>query len=411
VSGPLPTHGQITGYAIEDNCLKISGSKVTDILHRVGTPAYIYDSNLIVKRVRSLRTLLPDAVRIHYAMKANPMPEVVALLATLVDGIDVASGGELAIALKAQVDPDEVSFAGPGKRDVELTEAVRARIVVNVESRNELERISRIAASLQTPAKIAIRVNPAFELKSSGMRMSGGPKPFGIDSELVPEILNQICGNGALEFRGFHIFTGSQSLNADAITEAQESALNLALQLARSAPIPPKTINIGGGFGIPMFANDSPLDVASIGRRLASLVERLHRLYPNAHLVLELGRYLVGEAGIYACEVVDKKVSRGHTYLVTNGGLHHHLSASGNFGQVLRKNFPVLIGNRVNAENKEKVTIVGPLCTPLDIIADNVSLPEASVGDIVVVMQSGAYGFTASPRSFLSHPSPAELLT
>jgi diaminopimelate decarboxylase len=248
-----------------------------------------------------------------------------------------------------------------------------------------------------------------FELKASGMKMGGGPKQFGVDADQVPRLLAEIAQLG-LAFEGFHIYSGSQNLRAEAICEAQRKSLALAAALAANAPSPVKVLNIGGGFGIPYFPGESPLDLAAIGRNLESMAADTRRILPQASLVVELGRYLVGEAGLYVCEVVDRKVSRGHVFLVTNGGLHHHLAASGNFGQVIRKNYPVAIGNRVRGGAREVASVVGPLCTPLDLLADRMELAEAHPGDLVVVFQSGAYGLTASPTAFLSHPAPREVL-
>jgi diaminopimelate decarboxylase len=186
--------------------------------------------------------------------------------------------------------------------------------------------------------------------------------------------------------------------------------LELALRLADAAPQPVRFLNLGGGFGIPYFPGEQPLDLAPIGANLASLVERARTELPAASLVIELGRYLVGEAGVYVSRVVDRKVSRGQVFLVTDGGLHHHLAASGNFGQVVRKNYPVAIGNRMDASDREVASVVGPLCTPLDLLADRMDLGHAQVGDLIVVFQSGAYGLTASPAAFLSHPQAAEVL-
>jgi diaminopimelate decarboxylase len=406
----LPVHVEIDGYTVVDNCLCIDGRKLTDIVASTqGTPLYIYGRSLIRRRVDELRRALPERIKIHYAIKANPMPEVVQLLAGLVDGLDVASLGELEQALRCQLPPLGISFAGPGKRDVELRAAIGAGIVINVESASELQRIVRLAREQHARARIAIRVNPSFELKSSGMKMSGGPKPFGIDSEAVPEVLSELA-RLPVDFRGFHIFSGSQNLRAEAICEAQTKSVRLALDLAASAGVRAEFLNIGGGFGIPYFPGDRPLSMEPIGANLRDLLALVDRESPGTELVIELGRYLVGEAGIYVCAVVDKKNSRGHTYLITDGGMHHHLAASGNFGQVIRKNYPVLVGNNVSGQVREDVTVAGPLCTPLDVLAANMTLPEASVGDLIVVMQSGAYGFTASPRGFLSHPEPGEVL-
>jgi diaminopimelate decarboxylase len=348
-------------------------------------------------------------VHIHYAIKANPMPEVVRHLAGLVDGLDVASAGELAIALEAGARPDTVSFAGPGKTDAELEAALAAGIVLNLESEGEMERLAAIASRRGTRARVSVRVNPDFELKSSGMKMGGGPKPFGVDAERVPAMLRRI-GELALEFQGFHIFSGAQNLRADAIEEAQRKSVELALRLAQDAPGPVRILNIGGGFGIPYFPGDERLDVALVGRNLAAILEGLESRLPRAQVVLELGRFLVGEAGVYVCRVVDRKISRGHVFLVTDGGLHHHLAASGNFGQVIRKNYPVIVGNRVLGRRRETVSVVGPLCTPLDLLADRMDLAEAGPGDLIAVFQSGAYGLTASPTAFLSHPRPGEIL-
>jgi diaminopimelate decarboxylase len=241
------------------------------------------------------------------------------------------------------------------------------------------------------------------------MMMGGGPKQFGVDAERVPAMLARMKQLG-LDFQGFHIFSGSQNLRADAIGEAQEKAIELAVKLAASAPAPVRTLNIGGGFGIPYFPGDQPLDIAAVGANLARLTRALGERLAQATVIVELGRYLVGEAGIYVCRVVDRKISRGQVFLVTDGGLHHHLAASGNFGQVVRKNYPVLVGNCVVGDERETVFVTGPLCTPLDLLAERMEMATADVGDLIVVLQSGAYGLSASPTAFLSHPAPAEIL-
>ena len=398
------------GWTVVDDALVVGGVALTRLAQRVGrTPFYAYERRLIEQRVADLRAHLPANVKLHYAMKANPMPAVVGLFTRLVDGIDVASGGELTVALDAGADPDGISFAGPGKSDTELAQAVAAGILINVESAREVDVLTRVARELARPARIAVRVNPDFELKSSGMKMGGGPKQFGVDAEVVPALLSEI-GARDLAFEGFHIYSGSQNLNAASICDAQRQTLDLALRLAGSAPRGVRSINIGGGFGIPYFPGERRLDLAPIGENLAMLSARLAAALPDAHLVVELGRYLIGEAGIYVCRVIDRKISRGHVFLVTDGGLHHHLAASGNFGQVIRKNYPVAVGNRMTGARREIASVVGPLCTPLDLLADRMELAEAHPGDLVVVFQSGAYGLTASPTAFLSHAAPAEIL-
>ena len=398
-------------FPVADNCLQIGGMPLTRLAEQIGsTPFYAYDRKLISERIAQLRAALPAEVHLHYAIKANPMPEVVQHLAQLVDGFDVASVGEMEVVLKTPMSPSKISFAGPGKTEQALHQAAAARIVLNLESEREMELLAKAGASLGLRPKAVVRVNPDFELKSSGMKMGGGPKQFGVDAEKVPAMLHRMK-DLPLDFYGFHIFSGSQNLSADAIIEAQSNTLDLARRLAADAPGPVKLLNLGGGFGIPYFPGEQPLALEDVGQRMTKLISDARHDFPEAEFVIELGRYMVGEAGIYVSRVIERKLSRGQTFLIMDGGLHHHLAASGNFGQVIRKNYPVLVGNRVEPEGEpELATAVGPLCTPLDTLADKMELGHAQEGDLIVVMQSGAYGLTASPTAFLGHPAPAEIL-
>ena len=407
-----PVHTPMHQFPVAHGELLVGGIPLTRLAARVGAgvPFYAYDRRLLDARVATLRQVLPREVRLHYALKANPMPALACHMAPLVDGMDVASGRELRVALDAGVAAAEISFAGPGKSEAELLQAVAAGILVNVESLRELPLLATASRTLGLPARVALRVNPDFELKSSGMKMGGGPKQFGIDAERVPEALAEVCRLD-LAFEGFHIFSGSQNLRAESICEAQRNAVDLALRLASGAGLPLRRLNVGGGFGIPYFPGETPLDLAPIGENLGALVQRLKTEAPGCELTVELGRYLVGEAGIYVCRILDRKISRGQVFLVADGGLHHHLAASGNFGQVIRKNYPVTIGNRLAPDTpRETASVVGPLCTPLDLLADRMDLPAARPGDLVVVFQSGAYGPSASPQAFLSHSAPVEVL-
>lgn len=410
MSDQRPTHAPVEQFEVRDGHLCLGGLRLPDLVRRAGcTPFYAYDRRLMSQRVQSLRSALPDGISLHYAIKANPMPAVVQHMAGLVDGLDVASAGELRVALDAGVAPGDISFAGPGKRVPELSAAVAAGITINLESETEFERVVAIAEHSGHTPRVAVRVNPDFELKTSGMKMSGGAKPFGLDAERVPALLRRI-GDVGLHFRGLHIFSGSQNLRPEALVEAQGLTLDLALRLAEDAPGSVEMLNIGGGFGIPYFPGDRPLDLGPVADQLAARLPEVRDRLPGVEVILELGRYLVGEAGVYVAEVVDRKVSRDRVFLITNGGLHHHLAASGNFGQVIRKNYPVALANRMDGPPEETVDIVGPLCTPLDILAQQVTLPRGRPGDWVVVFQSGAYGYTASPTRFLGHPEPVELL-
>ncbi|WP_284615877.1 pyridoxal-dependent decarboxylase, exosortase A system-associated [Aquabacterium humicola] len=406
-----PVHAPMDQFPrAADGQLIVGGVPLSQLAERVGqTPFYAFDRGLLRQRAAQLRAVLPASVKLHYAMKANPMPALVGLMATLVDGIDVASAGELKVALDAGADPHEISFAGPGKREVELRQALAAGVLVNVESPREVELLAKLSAELGLPARIALRVNPDFELKGSGMKMGGGPKQFGIDAEALPALMARIDELG-LGFEGFHLFAGSQNLRAEAICDAQRKSYELALRLAQHTRQPVRFLNLGGGFGIPYFPGEQRLDLAPIAENLAALAERARQEMPQASIVIELGRYFVGEAGVYVTRVVDRKVSRGQVFLVTDGGLNHHLAASGNFGQVIRKNYPVTIGNRRPDAPSESTMVVGPLCTPMDLLAERMSLPCAEVGDLVVIFQSGAYGASASPQGFLGHPGVVEVL-
>jgi diaminopimelate decarboxylase len=397
-------------FPVAGNELLVGGMPLTRLAERVGrTPFYAYDRRLIDERVAALRAALPAEIHLHFAIKANPMPALVQHMAGLVDGFDLASAGEMKIALDTPMPPEKISFAGPGKSEGELRQAAAAGVVVNLESELEMERLARAGAELGLRPKAAVRVNPDFELKSSGMKMGGGPKQFGVDAERVPAMLARMR-ELPLEFFGFHIFSGSQNLKAESIMEAQRNTFDLARRLAKDAPGPVRLLNLGGGFGIPYFPGEQRLDLAAVGEHLAGLVPDARRDFPEAEFVIELGRYFVGEAGVYVGRVIDRKESRGQVFLITDGGLHHHLSASGNFGQVIRKNYPVLVGNRLEAEASGTASVVGPLCTPLDILGDKMPLGHAQVGDLIVVFQSGAYGLSASPTAFLGHPAPAEVL-
>jgi len=386
----------------------VGGMPVRLLAEKMGqTPFYAYDRALMSARVAELRATLPQDVRLHYAMKCNPMPDVVAHFVPLLDGVDVASANEMDVALAAGA--KHVSFAGPGKSAEDIERAVAAGIVLNIESERELRAAVKAGEALGKTPRIALRVNPSFELKASGMKMGGVPSQFGIDAERAPDVLKEIDASG-VSFEGFHIFAGSQNLRADSLIETQAKTLALTIQLAASTPMKVKLANIGGGFGIPYAPGDKRLDIAPIGEALDRAMADFRARMPETEVAIELGRYLAGEAGVYVCRVIDKKVSRGQVFLITDGGLHHHLAASGNFGQVIRRNYPVVAPAHMAASERETAHVVGPLCTPLDLLGSGVDLPQLEVGDLVAVLQSGAYGLTASPTAFLSHPRPGEIL-
>jgi len=403
--GPIPA-----GYEALGGELAVDGRRASELLAEAGrTPLFVYSRALLNARVAELRAALPKRIGLNFAIKANPHPDVLAHMEPLVDGFDIASSGELALTQATKIDPSRVSFAGPGKRDDELEPAIAAGVTLNCESSGEAERSLAIGQRIGKAPRIAIRVNPSFELKGSGMKMGGGAKQFGVDADKVPALAKHVIAEGA-DWRGLHIFTGSQALSAEAIIETQGNVLNLAAELNEEIGESLPKLNMGGGFGIPYFPGDEPLDLAAIGEALHGYVANLPLALAGTDLCLELGRYLIGEAGVYLCRVIDRKESHGTTYLVTDGGLHHQLAASGNFGTVVRRNYPVAIASRFDAEADDVVNVVGCLCTPLDRLADQALMPRADVGDIVAVFCAGAYGATSSPSAFLGHGPAAEIL-
>ncbi|MCZ8017443.1 pyridoxal-dependent decarboxylase, exosortase A system-associated [Novosphingobium sp.] len=403
--GPIPA-----GYGAIDGELAIAGRKASELVELAGrTPLFVYSRELVEQRVAELRAALPARVALHYAVKANPHAPLLAAMTGLVDGFDIASGGELEMIRAAGINPARISFAGPGKRDAELEAAIAAGVTLNLESEGEAARALAIADRLGVVPKLAVRVNPDFDLKGSGMKMGGGAKPFGVDAERVPALVGTILAAGA-DWQGFHIFAGSQALDAAAIADTQAQTIALAARLSREVGQPLPKCNLGGGFGIPYFPGDIPLDLASVGAALGERLAQLPAELAETRFCIELGRYLVGEAGVYLTRIVDRKVSHGETYLVTDGGLHHQLAASGNFGTVVRRNYPVAIASRFDAPVEEEASVVGCLCTPLDRLADKAGFPRAEVGDLVAVFCAGAYGASASPAMFLGQGPAAELL-
>jgi diaminopimelate decarboxylase len=405
------THPTIEAFGHDGGQLTVGGVPLERLADRVGsTPFFAYDRSLLTARVELLRSVLPREVNLSYAVKANPMPAVVQHLSQIVDSFDVASAIEMRTALDTTMPAHRVSFAGPGKTPAELSQAVAAGITIEMESETELARLVEIGNRLGVRPRAALRVNPDFQIKGSGMRMSGGPQQFGVDAELVPALLKELATHD-IEFLGFHVFGGSQNLNADILCDAQRRTVDLIVQLAELWAEPVRYVNIGGGFGIPYFDKDQPLDLSAIGENLDRLMrEVVSPRLPSARVVVELGRFVVGECGVYVTRIVDRKVSRGKTFLVVDGGLHHQLAASGNFGQVIRRNYPLALGGRIGSEPTEVVTVVGCLCTPLDVLGADVALPASEIDDLVVIFQAGAYGLTASPVGFLSHPAPIEVL-
>ena len=400
--GPIPAGFEADG----DGRLTIGGWDAEMLVNEAGgTPLFVYDSRRIADQVSRFRAAFPG-VALHYAVKANPYAPLLDAMSAMVDGFDTASAGELGKVAHLGL---PISFAGPGKRDQELETAIRAGITINLESENEADRALAIAQREGLTPKLAVRVNPPFGLKGSGQKMGGLPSQFGVDHDRAAALVRRIADAGA-NWRGLHIFAGSQALHFDALIELQRDTVALAASIAKEAGQAPAEVNLGGGFGIPYFAKDKPLDIEAVGRALTKTFAERPKILEQTQFAIELGRWLVGEAGVYLTRIVDRKESRGRTFLVTDGGLQHQLAASGNFGQLLRRNYAVAIANRFSAAPEEEVTITGCLCTPLDLLADEAMLPRADVGDLVAIFCAGAYGLSASPVAFLSQPMAREML-
>ena len=406
----LALKSALSHFQKKNDELVIGGRSITAIARQYGTPLYIYDRAIIKQRAKTLRAVLPDNLRINYAVKANPNIEILGLMSTFYDGFDIASRGEMQRAVRAGQDPGKMSFAGPGKSPDELKFAIENGIgSISIESEREAEHIISICKALNTTTRILIRVNPRFELSKSGMKMGGGPKQFGIDSERVPNLITKLQNDEHVKFTGIHLFSGSQNLQADQILETCGKILAYADDLVSRTRCPLKLINLGGGFGIPYFAHEKDLDLNSVGNGLKTLLHAYQSKLPDTVFKIELGRFLVGESGIYLSRVLYRKISHSQTFLITDGGMHHHLAASGNFGQsLIRRPMPLATVNRLN-NPLEKITVAGTLCTPLDTFG-TVELPRADEGDLIAVFNSGAYGFSASPLGFLSHNPPVEIV-
>ncbi|USI72118.1 pyridoxal-dependent decarboxylase, exosortase A system-associated [Sphingomonas morindae] len=398
--GPIPPYFE-AGAA---GRLAIGGQDAEAIAAEADTPCFVYDAGIIATRLAALRAAMPAGLGIHYAIKANPFPPLLAWMAGRVDGFDIASGGELRRARAAGMAAARISFAGPGKRARDLEAAIAAGVTLNLESEGEARRALAIGERLGVAPRCAVRINPAFELRGSGMRMGGGAKPFGVDEARVPALLRHLIAAGA-DYRGLHIYAGSQALDAQAIIDAQRQAVALARRLDEALGAAAPLVNLGGGFGVPYFAGDAALDIGAIGAALAETVAG-----EAARFAIELGRWIVAEAGVYLTRVVDRKLSHDRLFLVTDGGLHHQLAASGNFGTVVRRNYPIANASRFEAPEAAVATVVGCLCTPLDRLADEVLLPETAEGDLIAVFLAGAYGASASPAAFLGHEPAAERL-
>ena len=399
-------------FASASGELVIDGIPISKLVAKYGTPLYVYDSSVIEKQRSLLRKTLPDKFAISYSIKANPNPAVLKFFIAKGCGLEIASVGEFHKAIRAGCPPKDIIFAGPGKKESELETVLKQDIgEIHVESTLEIDRIAKIAADLNIKAQIAIRVNPSSEAQGGAMRMGGKPAPFGIDEEILDTVVDRIVGDENLKLRGIHLFIGTQILDCQVLLSQYRKGIEIAKKVAQRIQQPVHTLDFGGGLGIPYFTKDKEIEMDEFKQGLSALMSEIadKPLLTPTQFLVEPGRFLVGESGIYIAQINDIKVSRGKKFAITDGGLHHHLAASGNFGQVIKRNYPVALINKLDREPIETLDVVGPLCTPLDVLARSIFLPEAEVGDLVGIFQSGAYARSASPLEFLSHPQPPEI--
>jgi diaminopimelate decarboxylase len=393
--------------------LLVGGLPISTIAARYGTPLFVYDHRLLEDQFTSLREALPPAFRICYSVKANPNPAFLHFFLERGCGLEVASAGEMHQALAAGCRPKDILFAGPGKTEAELALAVAQGIgEIHVESELEINRISEISRARGRRAPIAVRVNPGEDAAGGAMRMGGKSAPFGIDEEKLIPALRRITDDPYLSLRGIHLFAGTQILDYRTVLAQYRQAIEIAKAAYRANGLALTTLDFGGGLGIPYFPGDDELDLDQLRPGVAEIMSSIKDdpTFAEVTFVVEPGRFLVGPAGVYVTRVCDVKVSRRKKYLILDGGMNHHLAASGNLGQVIKRNFPISVLKKFDSPAVETVDVVGPLCTPLDTLARSAQLPIVEVGDLVGVFQSGAYARAASPLGFLSHPSPPEVL-
>jgi diaminopimelate decarboxylase len=399
-------------FAVRDGELMVGGVPASELADRYGTPLFVYDGGVIDRKWDLLRGTLPPEFSIYYSVKANPNQTILRRFLTKGAGLEIASAGEFRQAQTAGCPAENIVFAGPGKTEAELAFVLTHGIgEIHVESPREAERIAAISRHIGVRTRVALRVNPGGEAEGGAMRMGGRPAPFGVDEENLDEILRAMLSLDALEVAGIHIFAGTQILDSEVLLAQYGKGIEIARRAVEILGKPLGTLDFGGGLGIPYFSHEASLDTARLREGLDKLIATVRRdpSFSGTRFLVEPGRYLVGEAGIYLTRVNDTKTSRGKQFLIVDGGMHHHLSASGNLGQTIKRNYPVTLVNKLDRPVEEIVDVVGPLCTPLDVLARGISLPHGDAGDLAGIFQSGAYARSASPLGFLSHPAPPEV--
>lgn len=400
-------------FTAESGELRIGGVSVSDLANTYGTPAYVFDAGLMRQRLHDLRAAVNGFAEVYYSVKANPNPEIARVFVAEGAGLEVASGREFLTARAAGCAPERILFAGPAKGEEELILVIEQGIgEIHLESYEEIVLVGRIARERGLRVKASLRVNPVAAAQGGAMRMGGKPAAFGFDEEDLENVIAAIQRESVIDLIGMHLFAGTQILDAGVLLTQWAHGLDVAARLSGMIGAPLHTIDLGGGLGIPYHDGDATLDLGVVAGGVPGLIEtkRAHAGIADARVILEPGRFLVGETGIYLMRVRAVKHSRGARFVLADGGMHHHLAASGNLGQVIKRDYPIVAAGKLDDAVEDAASLVGPLCTPLDTLGRKASLPALQAGDLVCVLQSGAYGLTASPHGFLSHPTPAEVL-
>jgi diaminopimelate decarboxylase len=405
-TGPIPPYFE----AAPDGQLLIGGAPAEELVAQAGgTPLFVYDNNIVGAQIAALKAAMPDGLAIYYSVSANPYEPLLNFIGRYVDGFRVVSRGELEHLTRAGLAGIGMTFAGPGKTDQELELGIAAGATISVESEGEAQRAVRAAERVGRAPRIAVRVNPPFSIDSRGFSLGPRPTPFGIDAERVPALVRTLL-DAAVDWRGLHIFAAAQSLEEAALVQAHKAIISCAGDISRELDLPLPELNLGGGFDVPYFAGEKPIDLYNLSRALHETLCDGPELLATTRLSLELGRWLVAECGVYLARVLDRTESCGETFVTTDGGGHHLLGATGCLLERGRGNYPIAVANRFGAPADGEVTVTGCLATPHDVFGDQVALPPVDVGDLIAIFCAGAYGLSASPQAWESRPLAREML-
>ena len=405
-TGPIPPYFA----AADDGQLMVGGYKAEELVAEArGTPLFVYDNNIVGAQVARFKGAMADGIALHYSVTANPYEPLLEFLGRYIDGFRIVSVGELRRLQAAELAGIPINFAGPGKLDGELEASVKAGATISVESEGEAVRTIRAAEKVGVQPKVSVRVTPPFAIEEGRVTIGSRPSPFGVDADRVPSLVHGLIEAG-VDWRGLHMFAGAQCLDAEALAEVHRVTVDHAGEIAEAIGLPLPELNLGSGFDIACRPGDEPLDIDRVAAALNHTLCNAPALLATTRFTIELGRWLVGEFGVYLTQIIDRTESCGKTFLTTDGGGHHLIGATGSLGERGLVNFPIAVANRFDVPAEENVTVTGCLCTPFDLLGDDVPLPCAEVGDLIAVFCAGAYGLSASPQAWESRPLAREML-